>query len=72
MTSPAVRSIQRHARAAMDESATIDQRLQVYRTMINALMSDYTALRNQRDRMRFEARTAANDAAAIAREERMR
>ncbi len=72
MTSPAVRSIQRHARAAMDESATIDQRLQVYRTMINALMSDYTALRNQRDRMRFEARAAANDAAAIAREERMR
>lgn len=69
---PAVKSIQRHARAAMDESATIDQRLQVYRTMINALMSDYTALRNQRDRMRFEARTAASDAAAIAREEMMR
>ena len=71
-TSPAVRSIQRHARAAITESMTIDERMGVYRTMINALMGEYTALRDLRDRLRFEARTAANDAISIAKEERGR
>lgn len=71
-TSPAVRSIQRHARSAMNESMTIDERMGVYRTMINALMGEYTALRDLRDRLRFEAKTAADDAISIAKEERGR
>jgi len=70
MTSPAVRSIQRHARAAITESMSIDERMGVYRTMINALMGEYTALRNQRDQMRVEARAASQDAQSIANEER--
>lgn len=71
-TSPAVKSIQRHARAALTESMSIDERMSVYRTMIDALMGEYTALRNQRDQMRVEAQAASQDARAIAREEKMR
>lgn len=56
----------------MNESMTIDERMGVYRTMINALMGEYTALRDLRDRLRFEAKTAADDAISIAKEERGR
>lgn len=72
MTSPAVRSIQRHARSAMSASMSIDERMTVYRTMINALMGEYTALRDQRDQMRVEALAASQDARAIQREESQR
>lgn len=69
MSSPAVDYLLKDARAAANEADSIDERMSMYRLMIDALMGEYFVLRLEREHLRKQARVIADDARSIARAE---
>lgn len=69
MTSPAVDSLLKDARAAANQADSIDERMRIFRLMIDSLMGEYDALRLEREQLRKQARVIADDARSIARAE---